>query len=329
MSEAETARFAGYVATLGRGPGRSRALTRPEAADAIGMLLGGAADRLQVGAFLMLLRYRGEDPDEIAGLVDGARPWTDIADAPADLDWPSYGAGRTRGAPWFLLSALALAASGVRVLMHGTNEFTGGTTVERALADLGLQPAGDAGEARLMLARDRFAYVPARVLSPALDELLGLRRLLGLRSPINTVARLLNPSGAPAGVDGVFHPPYIETHLAVAERTARPRLLVLKGGGGEAERNPAKPASVHLWSAAAGRQELLLPALPAADGPEPDLASLWRREAQSPAAEARIVATITLGLIALGQGDDEDAQRCWHNRPSARNESMVGSGGIT
>ena len=66
-------RFASFVATLGRGPGRSRALTREEAREAFAMVLAGEADPHQVGAFLMLLRYRGEDPDEIAGLR-GSRP---------------------------------------------------------------------------------------------------------------------------------------------------------------------------------------------------------------------------------------------------------------
>ena len=123
-------------------------------------------------------------------------------------------------------------------------------------------------------------------------------------------------AGAPAGVDGVFHPPYIETHLAVAERLARPRLLVLKGGGGEAERYPGKPVTVHLWSNADGRHERVLPALAfAADTTEPDLAALWRGEIKSPATEARIVATIALGLIALGQGADQEAQTCWTARP--------------
>ena len=90
MADAHT-RFAGFVATLGRGPGRSRALTRAEAREAMGMVLAGQADAHQVGAFLMLLRYRGEDPEEIAGLVEAAR---DGAGLPfpglrADLDWPS------------------------------------------------------------------------------------------------------------------------------------------------------------------------------------------------------------------------------------------------
>jgi anthranilate phosphoribosyltransferase len=312
------ARFAGYVATLGRGPGRSRALTRMEAADAMGMLLRGEADPMQVGAFLMLLRYRGEDSSEIAGLVEGARAATRVADAGVDLDWPSYGAGRTRGAPWFLLAALALAASGVRVLMHGTNAFSGGMTVAQALAALGLPVAQDAGAARRALEEACFAYIPVRHLCPVIDDLLGVRRLLGLRSPINTVARLLDPGDAPAGVDGVFHPPYIETHLAAAEILGRPRLLVLKGGGGEAERNPRRTVAVHLWVAGSGRSEKVLP--PLQDGEpepqEPGIAAIWHGEQRHAETEARIVATIALGLLALGRGGDAEARQIWLDRPA-------------
>jgi anthranilate phosphoribosyltransferase len=314
----ETDRFAGYVATLGRGPGRSRALTRDEARDAMGLLMAGAAHPMQVGAFLMLLRYRGEDPEEITGLVQGT--CATIPGAEADLDWPSYGAGRTRGAPWFLLAALALAQAGTRVFMHGTNEFSGGMSVEQAATSLGIAPAQDAEAVRRSLAETGFGYMPARYLSPHLAGLLGLRRLLGLRSPINTVARLINPAGAPASVDGVFHPPYIETHLAVAERLNRPRLLVLKGGGGEAERNPAKPTTAYLWSATHGRAELALPALSAAPTPaeEPALHAIWTGTVRNEAIEARIVGTIALGLAARGVGGDQEAEAIWQDRRPTR-----------
>ncbi len=91
VTEADTERFAPFVATLGRGPGRSRALTRDEAREAFALVLAGRADPMQIGAFLMLLRYRGEDAEEITGLVEAAR---DAAGLPsreevADLDWPS------------------------------------------------------------------------------------------------------------------------------------------------------------------------------------------------------------------------------------------------
>lgn len=320
--------FAPFVATLGRGPGRSRALTREEARTAFGMVLRGEADPHQVGAFLMLLRFRGEDAEEITGMVEAARihaglgrpnpVWGEVA---VDLDWPSYGAGRTRGAPWFLLAALALAHAGVTVLMHGSNEFSGGIPVEAAMAELVLRP----DDPRISLKTSRFAYVPLRVMAPAMDRLLDMRRLFGLRSPVNTAARLLNPADAAAGVDGVFHPPYIEVHLAVAERMHRQRLLVLKGGGGEAERVPLKPGTATLWTADEGRRELALPAVPeltphppASDTPGV-IGAVWRGDLAPATPLATIQATIALALLALGRTAEpakamEDAASIWAQR---------------
>ncbi|MDT7951286.1 MAG: glycosyl transferase family protein [Acetobacteraceae bacterium] len=312
MSDAEPEhRFASYVRTLGRGPGRSRALTREEARDALGMVLRGETAPEQVGAFLMLLRYRGEAAEEISGLIEAARDAFEAGpppDSPAvQLDWPSYGAGRTRGEPWFLLAALALAASGVTVLMHGSNEFSQGTAVEAGLAELGLPVSHSREQAAAEIAARRFAYLPLADLSPALDRLLTLRGLLGLRSPINTVVRLINPFDAACAVDGVFHPPYIEVHLGAAERLGRHRLAVLKGGGGEAERNPAKPITVHLWDHAAGRRELLLPPAPL-PGEAGSLSDAWQGGSGPGAATAR--ATVALALLALGRASDaEEADR--------------------
>ncbi len=308
MSDAEPEHpFAPFVRTLGRGPGRSRALTRAEAREALAAVLRGEAAPEQVGAFLMLLRYRGEAADEISGLVEAAR---DVLGAglppgcpPVALDWPSYGAGRTRGEPWFLLAALALAAAGVTVLMHGSNEFSQGTAVEAGLASLGLPVCTSTTAAGAELGRSGFAYMPLDALSPALNRLLTLRGLLGLRSPINTVVRLLNPFDAPCSVDGVFHPPYIEVHLGAAELLRRGRLAVVKGGGGEAERNPAKPVAVHLWTDT-GRSELLLPARPEPGEPG-SLRDGWLRGDGPGAATAR--ATVALAVLALGRAETAEA----------------------
>jgi anthranilate phosphoribosyltransferase len=317
--------FAPSIAVLGRGPGRSRALTRDEARAAFAQVLAGTVDQVQVGAFLMLLRYRGEDAAEVAGLVEAAQAVAIRVDAPVALDWPSYGAGRTRGAPWFLLAALALARAGVPVLMHGSNAFSAGMSVAEGLAALGLAPAADAAEAARQLARDRFACLPLAALAPELDRLLRLRRLFGLRSPVNTVARLLDPARAPAGVDGVFHPAYLEVHLGVAELLGRSRLLVLKGGGGEVERLPAKPATAHLWTTDAGRAVFDLLAVPGIGDtrpPEADaagFAGVWRGDAVPRSAVATVRATIALGLLAMGRAAtvaaaEADACRIWAAR---------------
>ena len=314
----EEHRFATFVRTLGRGPGRSRALTREEARNALSTVLEGEADPHQVGAFLMLLRYRGEDPAEMAGLVDAARAHMGAGlpagAAPVDLDWPSYGAGRTRDAPWFLLAALALARAGHRVLMHGTNEFSRGTTVPEGLAALGLRLACDRAEAAAQLDETGFAYLPLEAFSPELKALLDLRRLLGLRSPLNTAARLLNPFDARAGVDGVFHPAYIALHLATADLLGRCRLVVVKGGGGEAERTPAKAVAAHWFDRAQGQGEAVLPPLPDVGG-DAGFAAVWRG-ADGPGA-ATVIATVALGLIALGTAPEQadgQAVEIWRNR---------------
>ena len=61
--------LAPYVRILGRGPGRSRNLTETEAFEAMQIILKGECAREAVGGLLMLMRYRGEEPQEIAGFV--------------------------------------------------------------------------------------------------------------------------------------------------------------------------------------------------------------------------------------------------------------------
>ena len=323
--------FAPFVRTLGRGPGRARSLSRAEAAEAFALVLTGEVDPHQIGAFLMLLRYRGEDPDEMTGLVEAARRSIGagsggVHGSPPDLDWPSYGSGRTRGAPWFLLAALALARAGHRILMHGTNEFTGGVTVEAALAALGIAPADDLADASRRLDRARFAYLPLDRLSPVLGHLIGLRRLLGLRSPVNTVGRLLDPGDASRAVDGVFHPAYVELHLAVAARLERRRLVVVKGGGGEAERAPGKRLAVHVHDLVSGQAALelapLLAGSPPAEAPVEDaalVAAVWAGDAAPAWPVATVVGTVALALLALEPSlgaDDADrrARAIWTDR---------------
>ena len=117
-----------------------------------------------------------------------------------------------------------------------------------------------AGRGARLLDRDNIAYLTCEAIAPRLLEVLRLRDLLGLRSCINTVCRMLNPAQAPAAVQGVFHPPYLALQQAAGAILGQPQLAILKGGGGEFERNPSKP--VTLWRLIDGQPvETLLPPL--------------------------------------------------------------------
>ena len=230
-----------HVRTLGRGPGRSRSLTFAEAANAMTEMLSGKAAPEAIGALLMLLRMKGETAEEIAGLASAAQQG--FPDFPVvDLDWPSYAAGRTRGAPWFLLSARLVAEAGHRVLLHGWNGPD--PKVRAGLATAGIATASSIDELASLLDRDRIAYIPLDVAHPRLLSLLRLREVLGLRSCINTVCRMLNPARAEAAVQGVFHPSYRLLQADAAQIIGLRNLSVIKGAGGEFECNPAKPVSV-------------------------------------------------------------------------------------
>src|SRR6185312_6339181 len=126
-------------------------------------------------------------------------------------------------------------------------------------------------------------------------------------------------SCASAGVDGVFHPHYIDVHLGVAERLARPRLLVLKGGGGEVERVPLKDSAAYLWCQDEGRSEVPLPGVPGLAPLTPQsetpalVRAVWRGEAAPETVLATIHATIALALMALGRGPAA-AEQVWAGR---------------
>lgn len=312
--------LADHVRTLGRGPGRSRSLTRDEAREAMQIMLSGGAAPEAVGALLMLLRMKGETADEIAGFSEAAA-LTAPALPPVDLDWPSYAAGRTRGQPWFLLSARLVADAGYRVLLHGWNGQDG--KVRDGLAEAGIGIATGPDEVARLLDRDRIAYMPLERLHPGLFRLLNLREALGLRSCINTVCRMFNPASARASVQGVFHPSYRLLQADAATHLGWEALSVIKGAGGEFERNPDKDIAAfglragRAWDAtfpASSRETRRL-----SESAALSLADLWHGRV-CPAFELDvIVGTAALGLETLGEEKAAcRARGLWQTRTGRR-----------
>lgn len=298
--------LARHVRTLGRGPGRSRSLTQDEAFEAMTLMLSDAPPEA-VGALLMLLRMKGETPEEIAGLAAAAQDALEPVPQ-ADLDWPSYAAGRTRGAPLFLLSARVVAQAGHRVLMHGWNGSD--PKVRAGLAQAGIAVADDAADAERLLARDRIAYLPLETLHPALFRLLNLRAVLGLRSCVNTVCRMLNPARAEAGVQGVFHPSYRPLQADAALLLGWRNLSVIKGGGGEFECHPAKDIACFGLRNGASFEDLMPARIDQtrslAGSDDPSLSGFlpgFLRDGPPAFETAVVLATAQLALETLGRAD--------------------------
>ncbi len=240
--------FAPFVRILGKGKSGSRSLSRTEARQAFSMILQGEAEQLQVGAFLMLLRVKEETAEELAGFVEACRDnmLAPPATLKADLDWSSY-AGKKHQHPWYLLSMLLLAGAGYRVFVHGSAGHTPQRLyTQSALQALGIETAASWSDVAGQLDSGNFSYLPLENFCPALQELIQLRPLLGLRSPVNTLTRMLNPLRADASLQSIFHPAYASLHQQTDHLLAQPRALVFKGESGEVEIKPQADTRAHL-----------------------------------------------------------------------------------
>ncbi|KAB7610066.1 glycosyl transferase family protein [Amylibacter sp. SFDW26] len=320
--------FAKYVYAMGRGPSKGRNLTRTEAMDAMAQILAGQVDPHAIGALLMLMRYRGETPNEIAGFVDamrmGSTKWAELNIA---LDWPSYAAGRTRGLPWFLLSAKLVASAGFPIMLHGWNSHQNTiASVTNAVQNIGIPTCNTIDEANVSLRENGIIYCPLQALDPNILNLLKLRDVLGLRSAINTALRAYNPSRAPVSVQGVFHPSYRTLQSQSALLLKQETLAVIKGGGGEFECNPTKDTEVFIVQSDQENQ-YIAPAilsdtkrLSDASNITDGLQALWQGEIENTFAEKIIISTAAIALHACNPAGTykhslQYAADLWTQRP--------------
>jgi len=239
--------FAQYVRILGKGKKGSRSLTEQEALDAMSMIMRDEAEDVQLGAFLMLLRVKEESPEELIGFVNAVKQYCtpNIEGVNFTLDWSSY-AGKRRHLPWYLLAVILLAENGTDIFMHGAS----GHTIDRiyseeVLQTIGFSVANDWSEVMQHKQTQGFAYFPLHSMCPKLSDIINLRNTLGLRSPVHTLARLINPTDAPFIIQGIFHPAYQPSHQKASSVLGYQNSLVIKGEAGEIERNPDTTCLTH------------------------------------------------------------------------------------
>ncbi len=319
--------FAKYVRIIGKGPNLSRPLTAEEMYEAASHILRGEIEPLQLGAFLCILRMRTEVPEEGEGFVRAVRDSLKLPAAlpPVDLDWSSY-SGKKRQLPWYLLAALLLADNGVRIFMQGTEGHTPGRIYSRqALEFLNIAIAGSLAEAARHIETGNFAYLPLAVLSPGLQDIIDLKPVLGLRTPVNTFGRMINPFAAPHELQTVFHPNYRDVHRDTARLLGQPHMAVFKGEGGEAERRPQKPLQVYYLHEGNPSEEEWPALLPEEDvrvDEEMDLSrlkSVWNGSEDDAYAAAAVTGTAAIVLRLMRRAANPDqaldqARRMWRQR---------------
>jgi anthranilate phosphoribosyltransferase len=243
-----------YIKEIGRGKDGARPLSREQAADLFGQVLDGTVTDLEVGAFCLAMRIKGETPQEMAGFLDATRQRMNlIPEHPASLPTvvlPSYNGARKLPLLTPLLGLL-LAREGVPVLIHGTATESSRIFISEVLDALQL-PAYTAAKS---IANGELSFTPTEALCPALKRLLEVRRVVGLRNPAHSLVKLMNPcQGNSLVVSSYTHPEYAVS-MAQTFELVEANALLLRGTEGEvvadARRMPQMDGFIN------GRRELL------------------------------------------------------------------------
>jgi anthranilate phosphoribosyltransferase len=209
--------------------------------------------------------------------------------------------------------------------MHGASGHTiNRVYTEQVLEYLGYAICQSDSEVEQQLLQHNFAYLPLHVISPILSDLIALRNVMGLRSPIHTLARLINPFNAKATMQAIFHPAYRSSHQQSAFQLGYQNSAVIKGEGGEFERNPdAKTLICGIKNGELYEHEL--PKLTDNRSPieeELDLAefkAVWLGEKQHEYGEMAVTETIGIALYTMGVVSSFDeamvkAKELWESR---------------
>ena len=227
-----------YIKDIGRGKEGARDITREQAADLMGQILEGQVSDLELGAFCIAMRIKSETPQEMAGFLDALNQRMHKVQSPKGrpvVVLPSYNGARKLALLTPLL-ALLLAREGLPVLVHAASTEASRVSTQNVLAALGIS----AQTAINTIADGELVLATTAALHPRLQQLLEVRRTLGLRNSAHSLVKLLVPCTGPhVLVTSYTHPEYADS-MAATLQTMGSTALLLRGLEGEAVADPRR-----------------------------------------------------------------------------------------
>lgn len=254
--------IAAYIKQIGRGKDGARPIPTEQARDLLSQVLDGGVTDLEIGAFCLAMRIKGETVDELDGFVQATlarclplqvtgQSLAQIGGLPARgvVILPSYNGARKLPNLTALL-ALRLARQGVAVLVHGPALDPTRVTTSQIFGALKLPMAQNEAELHQAWRAGQPAFMDIAHLCPPLARLLDVRWTIGLRNPGHTVAKLLDPmltGGLPSvRVVNHTHPEYAHALTGYLQHVKADALL-MRGTEGEPVADPRRQPRFDLF----------------------------------------------------------------------------------
>jgi anthranilate phosphoribosyltransferase len=221
-----------------------KSLSRELAEAAFGDLMDGRAAEAQKGALLLGMAVRGETADEIAGAVCALRArMRRVSSRRAPL-LDTCGPGGLGRDLFNVSTAAAVVASGAgaAVAKHGNRSISSRVGSADVLAAAGIAVDLDPTQAGRILDDAGLVFLFAPSFHPAMKELAGVRRELGVRTIFNALGPLANPAGATRQLIGVGRPELVRLLADALASLGSEHAIVFHSENGLDELTPGVPA---------------------------------------------------------------------------------------
>jgi anthranilate phosphoribosyltransferase len=208
-------------------------LDETEMRDTLDAMTAGRASPVQMGAFLMALRMRGETVAEITGAARLLRSKMLRVKAPPEaVDIVGTGGDGHHTYNVSTCAALVAAGAGIKVAKHGNrsvSSLSGASDVLQALGvKLDVTPETIARE--IDEAGAGFMWAPVH--HPAMKAWAPVRSELGVRTLFNLLGPLCNPASVKRQVVGVFDRKWLEPVAHVLKNLGSVHAWVVHGADG-------------------------------------------------------------------------------------------------
>jgi anthranilate phosphoribosyltransferase len=224
-------------------------------------IMEGEASEIEIAAFLIALRTKGETEAELAGLAATMRALaTPVRTSREDLvDTSGTGGGR----PTFNVSttaALIAAGAGCALAKHGNRSATGLSGSADVLEALGARIDLEPEAVGRCIDEAGFGFMFAPAHHQATRWVVPVRKELAVRTIFNFLGPLTNPAGARRQLIGVSDPAYLERIAGALARLGVDRALVVSSEDGLDEMSTSGPTHVVEVEAGEVRRYVLSPA---------------------------------------------------------------------
>lgn len=209
-------------------------LTRSEANEAMNSIMSGDTPATQIAAFLVAMRMKGENSEEVTGFVESMRSNATpvAADAESILDMCGTGGD---GAGTFNISTIAslvVAAGGITVAKHGNRAVSSKCGSADLFSALGVNIDMPVERLSDCLNEIGFAFLFAPLLHPAMKHAAVPRRELKIRTVFNLLGPMTNPANPTLQLLGVYDFELAELVAEVLRNIGVKRAFVVHGSDG-------------------------------------------------------------------------------------------------